>query len=115
MCHFNELTIINVSNNPKLELFDCLNNKITSLDISKNPLITELACENNQLTYLNLKNGANPILDLTYSNFVNNPNLKCIQVDDASYSNANWASIKGLYSKLFYRLYSLHTHTRCEF
>jgi Leucine-rich repeat (LRR) protein len=94
MCHFNELTTINVSKNPKLELFDCLNNKITSLDISKNPLITELACENNQLAYLNLKNGANTILDLTYSNFVNNPNLKCIQVDDLDYSNANWSDKK---------------------
>jgi hypothetical protein len=94
MCHFNQLTSIDVSNNPKLDLFDCLNNKITSLDISKNPLITELACENNELTYLNLKNGANAILDLTYSNFVNNPNLKCIQVDNIAYSNANWTNIK---------------------
>ncbi|WP_281323037.1 T9SS type A sorting domain-containing protein [Flavobacterium aestivum] len=94
MCHFNELTSIDVSNNPKLDLFDCLNNKITSLDISKNPLITELACENNQLTYLNLKNGANTILNLTYSNFVNNPNLTCIQVDDVAYSNAKWSAKK---------------------
>jgi len=94
MCHFNQLTSIDISNNPKLDLFDCLNNNITSLDISKNPLITELACENNQLTYLNLKNGANTILDLTYSNFVNNPNLKCIQVDDLDYSNANWSDKK---------------------
>jgi Leucine-rich repeat (LRR) protein len=94
MCHFNELTAIDVSNNPKLEMFDCLNNKITSLDISKNPLITELACENNQLTYLNLKNGANTILDLTFSNFVNNPNLTCIQVDDVTYSNTKWGTKK---------------------
>jgi Leucine-rich repeat (LRR) protein len=94
MCHFNEITSIDISKNSKLEILDCLNNKITSLDISKNPLITELACENNQLTFLNLKNGANTILDLTYSNFVNNPNLTCIQVDDAIYSNANWSSIK---------------------
>jgi hypothetical protein len=94
MCHFNELTSVDVSNNPKLDVFDCLNNKITSLDISKNPLITELACENNLLTYLNLKNGANTILDLTYSNFVNNPNLTCIQVDDVAYSNAKWGTKK---------------------
>ncbi|WP_264566129.1 T9SS type A sorting domain-containing protein [Flavobacterium sp. N3904] len=96
MCHFNELTTIDISKNTKLELLDCLNNKITSLDVSKNPLITELACENNQLIYLNLKNGANTILDLTYSNFVNNPNLKCIQVDDIVYSDANWTSKKDI-------------------
>lgn len=94
MCHFNELTAIDVSQNTKLDLLDCLNNKITSLDVSANPLITELACENNQLIYLNLKNGANQILDLTYSNFTNNPNLTCIQVDDVTYSNENWSSVK---------------------
>jgi hypothetical protein len=94
ICNSNEIKTIDVSNNPKLEMFDCLDNKITSLDISKNPLIYELACENNQLTYLNLKNGANTILDLTYSNFVNNPNLTCILVDDVAYSNAKWGSKK---------------------
>jgi Leucine-rich repeat (LRR) protein len=103
MCHFNQLTSVDVSNNPKLDLLNCLNNKITSLDISKNPLITELACENNQLTYLNLKNGTNTILDMTYSNFANNPNLKCIQVDDVNYSNANWSNIKD--SKSEYNTY----------
>ncbi|AYN05665.1 T9SS type A sorting domain-containing protein [Flavobacterium sp. 140616W15] len=94
MCHFNNLTAIDVSNNPELEMFDCLNNQITSIDISKNPKITELACENNQLTYLNLKNGNNVILELPYSNFINNPNLSCIQVDDITYSNTNWSTKK---------------------
>ncbi|MFV5696887.1 LamG-like jellyroll fold domain-containing protein [Flavobacterium sp. ZT3R17] len=94
MCNSNEIKTIDISNNPKLDFFDCLNNNITSLDISKNPLITELACENNQLTYLNLKNGFNTILDLTFSNFVNNPNLTCILVDDITYSNTNWANLK---------------------
>lgn len=94
MCHYNNLTAIDVSLNPELYLFDCLNNQIKSVDISKNPKITELACENNQLTYLNLKNGNNINLDLTYSNFINNPNLTCIEVDDVDYSNANWSTIK---------------------
>jgi Leucine-rich repeat (LRR) protein len=94
MCNSNNIKTIDVSNNPKLDFFDCLNNSITSLDLSKNPLLTELACENNQLTYLNLKNGANTILDLAFSNFVNNPNLTCILVDDVSYSNTNWTNIK---------------------
>ncbi|WP_051662715.1 T9SS type A sorting domain-containing protein [Flavobacterium sp. KJJ] len=94
MCHFNELTSLDVTFNLELYLLDCLNNKITSLDISKNPKITELACENNSLTYLNLKNGNNIHLDLTYSNFANNPDLTCIQVDDATYSTANWSSKK---------------------
>jgi Leucine-rich repeat (LRR) protein len=93
-CRENQLTALDVSKNVSLKDFNCSGNKITSLDISKNPLINELACENNQLTYLNLKNGANTILDLSFSNFVNNPNLKCIQVDDVDYSNQNWSNIK---------------------
>ena len=94
VCYKNNLTTIDVSKNSDLYMFDLFDNQITSLDVSKNPKLTELACENNQLTYLNLKNGANTILDLTYSNFVNNPNLTCILVDDAIYSNTNWVNIK---------------------
>ncbi|MWB95869.1 T9SS type A sorting domain-containing protein [Flavobacterium sp. GA093] len=94
MCHYNEITSLDVSQNPELYMLDCLFNKITGLDISNNPKITELACENNNLTYLNLKNGNNVNLDLTYSNFVNNPNLKCIEVDDIAYADANWSAIK---------------------
>ncbi|WP_337968082.1 T9SS type A sorting domain-containing protein [uncultured Flavobacterium sp.] len=94
MCNDNKLTEINVSKNTELVLFDCLDNQLTSLDISKNPKITELACENNKLTSLNLKNGGNTNLDLTFSNFSNNPDLKCIQVDDVAYSVATWSAIK---------------------
>lgn len=94
MCHFNELTSLDVSNNPELYMLDCLNNKITSLNVSANPKIIEVACENNSLTYLNLKNGNNVNFDLFFSNFVNNPDLKCILVDDAAYSDQNWADKK---------------------
>jgi Leucine-rich repeat (LRR) protein len=94
MCNGNNLTVLNVSKNPALVMLDCLDNQITSLDISKNPKITELACQNNQLTSLNLKNGNNIKLDLTYSNFKNNPKLTCIQVDNEAYSIANWSAIK---------------------
>lgn len=93
-CGNNQLAAINVSKNTELVLFDCLDNQLTSLDISKNPKITELACENNKLVSLNLKNGGNTNLDLTYSNFSNNPDLKCIQVDDVAYSVATWSAIK---------------------
>jgi Leucine-rich repeat (LRR) protein len=94
MCHDNQLKAINVSKNAALIMFDCLDNQLTSVDISNNPKITELACENNKLVSLNLKNGANTNLDLAFTNFKNNPDLKCIQVDDVNYSNANWSAIK---------------------
>lgn len=94
MFHYNKVKTINISNNPKLTYFDCLFNELTSIDISKNPKIFEVACQNNQLTYLNLKNGNNTKFDLNYSNFKNNPNLTCIQVDDVDYSNAKWSALK---------------------
>lgn len=94
MCNDNKLTAIDVSKNPDIYMFDCLDNKLTSVDISKNPKITELACENNQLTYLNLKNGNNTQIELGFTNFRNNPNLTCIEVDDVAYSNSKWMGIK---------------------
>lgn len=94
MCHYNELTSLDVSNNPQLTILDCLYNKITSLDISKNPKIYEVACEYNNLSYLNLKNGNNSNFDLNFSNFVGNPNLTCILVDDVAYANSKWANKK---------------------
>ena len=94
MFHYNKVKTIDISNNPELTYFDCLFNELTSIDISNNPKIFEVACENNQLTYLNLKNGNNVNFDLFYSNFNNNPNLTCIQVDDNVYSDANWSYMK---------------------
>ncbi|MBS7230292.1 hypothetical protein KHA90_04575 [Flavobacterium psychroterrae] len=94
MCNDNKLKSINVLNNSQLELFDCGNNQLTSLDISNNSKLYELNCDTNQLIYLNLKNGNNINIDLEYTNFSNNPNLTCILVDDATYSDTNWSNLK---------------------
>ena len=51
-------------------------------------------CESNKLTSLDLKNGNNKNFQSSPTNFKNNPNLTCIQVDDAIYSNANWLNLK---------------------
>jgi Leucine-rich repeat (LRR) protein len=50
--------------------------------------ISWLQCNDNNLTQLNVKNGYNT--KITSFTAVNNPNLECIQVDDAEYSTANW-------------------------
>jgi len=49
-----------------------------------------LWCNDNQLTCLNVKNGNN--ISMISFNFTatGNPNLTCIEVDDTTYSNANW-------------------------
>lgn len=92
-CDSNELTQLNVSLNPKLELLYCVTNQLTSLDVSANPALVRLRCAVNELTYLNVKNGNNTNFhgDVVLGfEATGNPDLTCIQVDDAAYSNANW-------------------------
>ena len=71
----------------------CNGNQITSLDLSNNPDLIELNCSNNQLTSLNIKNGnSNNLLPfLFYAN--NNPNLSCIQVDDPNFATTNFTNV----------------------
>lgn len=64
------------------------NNQITSIDVSANTKLTGLYAYQNNLSSLNLANGNNT--NMTSLFVINNPNLKCIQVDNAAYSNANW-------------------------
>ncbi|MNQ38970.1 Internalin-J precursor [compost metagenome] len=45
------------------------------------------------MTSLNLKNGKNSISPASFDS-TNNPNLKCIQVDDIVYANTNWITKK---------------------
>ncbi|WP_264535835.1 leucine-rich repeat domain-containing protein [Flavobacterium sp. N1736] len=92
-CHNNLLTNLDVSKNPKLIILYAVNNQLLSLDVSKNPALTNLSVLNNKLVELNLKNGNNTILNSSL-NFKTNPNLTCIQVDNAAYSNANWSTKK---------------------
>jgi alpha-tubulin suppressor-like RCC1 family protein/Leucine-rich repeat (LRR) protein len=70
------------------------NNQLTSLDLSQNTLLDTLDCSGNKLIRLNLKNGNNKKFYKPASNFSNNPDLTCIQVDDAAYATTNWANIK---------------------
>ncbi len=111
-CFGSQLTSLDLSNNPVLEYLFCSNNQLTSLDISNNLSLTELycnvnqltsldvsilpnliefSCEDNALTSLNVKNGNNN----NFTTFLayGNPNLICIEVDNAVYSTANWTNI----------------------
>lgn len=70
------------------ELF-CYTNQITTLDLSNNSQLFEVSCGSNDLSYINLKNGNNS--GLWYFNSMNNPNLTCVDVDDISWAEYNWA------------------------
>lgn len=114
-CSENTLTSLNVNNISGLTYLDCSRNNLTSLDLNDNPLLTEIICEFNaitelhlsihtQLEYLIARDNQLMILDIANGNNTaiidfdtrNNPNLGCIQVDDAAYSTANWTDIDAI-------------------
>ena len=109
VCYSNQLTSLDISNNTALTLLSFSNNQIISLDLSNNTFLTDLYCEYNQLTSLdvsnntvlirlhcffnqleclNIKNGNNNNMIIFLADA--NPNLTCIEVDDAEWSTANW-------------------------
>jgi hypothetical protein len=90
-CGNNSISSLDLSSNTALTFFGCGNNTLASLDLSNNVFLTDIYCYENLLSSLNIANGTNGIISVfwTYSN----PNLTCIQVDDAAYSTANWTDI----------------------
>ena len=90
-CNDNPITSLDVSQNLNLTKLYCYNNQLTSLDVTQNVDLTQLYCLNNSLTSLNAANGNNT--NFTVFNTTINPNLTCIEVDDATWSTANWTDI----------------------
>jgi len=87
-CFNNQLTSLDVSQNTALTQLRCNDNQLTSLDVSQNTALIQLNCFNNQLTSLDVRNGNN---NNFFSFFAyGNPNLYCINVDDAGFSLSNW-------------------------
>ncbi|XCF05106.1 T9SS type A sorting domain-containing protein [Tamlana crocina] len=87
-CHNNKLTDLDLSGAAKLKVLSCYLNDISVLDLSAAPSLRALSCGSNALTALNVKNGNNA--NFTYFDARNNPELSCIEVDNASYSTSNW-------------------------
>ncbi len=93
-CDRNQLTSLDVSQNIDLTELICDQNQLTSLDVSQNTSLTGFNCNDNQLICLNVKNGNNS--NVQFFRAYNNPNLTCIEVDDAVYSTSQflwWSSI----------------------
>jgi len=91
VCNENQLISLDVSQNIVLEGLSCGNNLITSLNLSMNTALYVLWCPENQLSCLNIKNGNNSNFWQFYVS--DNPNLGCIEVDDAAWSSSNWTGI----------------------
>ena len=92
-CFGNNLTALNLSQNINLEGLWCYDNELISLDLSNNPLLNRMFFHYNQLTTLDIRNGNNQ--NIGNFNVNNNPNLYCIDVDDTTWSNANWTVTNG--------------------
>jgi Leucine-rich repeat (LRR) protein len=88
-CYSNKLISLDVSKNTALESLYCYSNSLTALDVSKNTALIEFECYSNQLTSLNVQNGNNINFVTNKTNYTKNPNLRCIQVDNVTYSNDN--------------------------
>ena len=88
-CSGNNLTKLNISQNTSLERLFCMYNQIEDLSIHNNPNITLLYCYNNSLKRLNASNGNNS--NITIFNAINNPNLRCINIDRGFTAPSNWA------------------------
>ena len=76
-----------------LTTLECYLNQLTSLDVSNNTALTTLGCSHNELTTLDVRNGNNT--NFTYFISLYNPNLTCINVDNAVWSTANWTLASG--------------------
>ncbi|MFK7833559.1 MAG: T9SS type A sorting domain-containing protein [Winogradskyella sp.] len=81
----NNLTSVDFSFNLALQILDMSNNEITNLDLTANTALTTLRCHTNALLTLNIENGNNNLL--TFFDATNNPNLFCINIDDAIVGN----------------------------
>lgn len=81
-CRNNQLTQLNVPST-SLRTLNCENNNLNAIEIFTNSGVngTSLTCQNNQLTELTLSVDPNTL------NTTNNPNLTCIQVQDAAAAN----------------------------
>ena len=90
-CTNNQLTDLDLRPNTLLENLICNDNQIQFLDLTRNTALTEINCASNQLTFMDVRNGHNT--QITSFNARNNPDLTCIYVDDATWSQQHWTEI----------------------
>lgn len=87
----NNLSTLDVSNNTQLKQIWCHTNAIEELDVSVLNQLKDLVVYNTPLAFLDIRNNNNINFDRFWA--WNTPNLSCIFVDNAEWSNANWSDI----------------------
>lgn len=84
-CASNALSILDLNSNLQLQNLNCSGNQIEDLSLVPNTNLVSIDCSANSLFTLDIKNTNNALL--TTFNATNNPNLFCINVDDAIIGN----------------------------
>lgn len=98
-CYDNQVSSLDVSAQTALTDLRVYETNLTSLDVSNSPNLEYLKCNDNQLTSLNIANGNNSGIKIvtgagySFTDFRNNPNLSCIEVDNPGYANSVWSGI----------------------
>ena len=95
-CSENQLTKLDVSGNPALTYLYCSINQLTELDVSENPALVDLSCSGNQLTELDVSK--NKKLETLY---YNNNQLTSLQADNCT----NLQTISYLYNEYSVQVY----------
>ncbi|WP_299605439.1 hypothetical protein [uncultured Aquimarina sp.] len=90
------ITNLDVSNNLNLRIIRVNQSNINTLDLSNQSSLIHVYVNNSPINFLNVQNGNNT--NFTQFHADNTPNLNCVLVDDASYSNTNWTNIDGTMS-----------------
>ncbi|MEQ8469838.1 MAG: T9SS type A sorting domain-containing protein [Marinoscillum sp.] len=88
---YNKLLTLDLSSNTLLEAFNGRDNRFATLDVSAQSDLTSLDVADNELILLNAQNGNNS--NMTLFDATGNPGLTCIQVDNPSYSEAEWDKV----------------------
>ncbi len=94
-CSNNNLETIDVVTSTDLKHLYAVNNNLTNLDVSSNTVLDRISLTDNNLASINIKNGSNTGIYNYAFEMNNNPELTCIQVDNATYSTNNWTNIDG--------------------
>src|SRR5690606_13384038 len=97
-CYDNQLTNLDISQNPNLETLYVFDNQIDNIDFSQNTALTRLACNNNPLTTIDVSQNTN-LKGINFSNTLiseldlsNNP-LLCA-VDGKNNFTLNYVNLK---------------------
>lgn len=91
LCYSNKISYFDVSGCPALRELRCGTNRLKSIDFRNNPNLEIVDVRENKLQKLDVRNGNNAAITFFY--IPDNPDLKCVSVDDPVYSAANWASV----------------------